>query len=75
MVRERVTWIAAAATLLMAGLLLARSSVYEAPAIASYFRVWFWDGRALDLAVQAVAVVIGALGIAALRTEESEDAK
>ena len=37
------------------------------------FRVWFWEQRALDLAVQVVLVFAGALGIAAILPLEDQD--
>jgi len=37
------------------------------------FRDWFWEQRALDLAVQIVLVFAGALGIAAILPVEDED--
>ena len=41
------------------------------------FRPWFWGNRALDLAVQAGLIFVGALGIAALlpRTGEDEEGR
>ncbi len=37
------------------------------------FRTWFWEQRALDLAVQIGLVFAGALGIAAILPEEEQD--
>ena len=37
------------------------------------FRAWFWEQRALDLAVQVVLVFAGALGIAAVLPLEDQD--
>lgn len=37
------------------------------------FRAWFWEQRALDLAVQVVLVFAGALGIAAILPLEDQD--
>lgn len=37
------------------------------------FRTWFWEQRALDLAVQVALIFAGALGIAAILPEEDQD--
>ena len=37
------------------------------------FRTWFWEQRALDLAVQVALVFAGALGIAAILPLEDQD--
>ena len=37
------------------------------------FRAWFWEQRALDLAVQVALIFAGALGIAAILPEEDEN--
>jgi len=37
------------------------------------FRTWFWEQRALDLAVQVALVFAGALGIAAILPLEDPD--
>ena len=37
------------------------------------FRAWFWEQRAMDLAVQVALVFAGALGIAAILPLEDQD--
>ena len=76
MKRERVAWIGSIAVLLIGGWLVGRQIPprFDYTATAS-FRWWFWEYRALDLAVQVGLMFAGALGIAALlpsRTDEDE---
>ncbi len=60
---------------LLSGLFLFRTLNVVDPSVdpSGEFRTWFWDRRALDLAVQVLLVFAGALGIAAILPVEEED--
>ncbi|HUT17543.1 MAG TPA: hypothetical protein VM366_00175 [Anaerolineae bacterium] len=89
MSREDLVWILAAIILLIVGFLVGqrwavpRGEPVEAGPVPSEaemldvrddaFRVRFWRGRSLDLAVQAALVLVGALSIAALLPRGRED--
>ena len=89
MSREDLVWILAAIVLLIVGFLagqrwvVPREEPVEAGPVPSEaemldarddaFRARFWQGRSLDLAVQAALVLVGALGIAALLPRGRED--
>ncbi len=40
---------------------------------AASFREWFWQNRALDLAVQVGLIFVGALGITAVLPDDNGD--
>jgi len=89
MSREDLVWILAAIVLLIVGFLagqrwaVPREEPVEANPVPSEaemldvrddaFRARFWQGRSLDLAVQAALVLVGALSIAALLPRGRED--
>lgn len=69
------SWTLLLIALLAFGLLMGRwfwtsSDLLEAES----FRVWWWENRELDIAVQVGLVFTGALGIAALMPPERERA-
>lgn len=79
MSRENKILIAFVALLLVAGVVIDQFLVRngrntELPSAA--FREWFWQNRALDLAVQVGLIFVGALGIAAVLPDDTgeEDA-
>ena len=89
MSREDLVWILVAVALLVLGFLagqrwaVPREEPVEANPVPSEgevldvrdeaFRARFWQGRSLDLAVQAALVLVGALSIAALLPRGRED--
>ena len=89
MSREDLVWILGAALLLALGFLAGQhwAVLNDEPASGSAslletnlpdgtgdsFRVRFWQDRSLDLAVQAVLIMVGALSIAALLPRGVED--
>jgi len=75
--RERITWIALVAALLLVGLLFGRQFLLDTGEMPvdepdRSFREWFWESRALDLVAQVGLIFAGALGIAALLPREKE---
>jgi len=72
--RDRLLQAMIVATLLLAGWMLGRHFL-PAPAneATAQFRLWFWEDRSLDLAVQAALILVGALGAAALLPSDRED--
>ena len=89
MSREDLVWILAAIALLAVGFLVGQrwavpgDEAVETDPLPSEaemldvrddaFRTRFWQGRSLDLAVQAALVLVGALSIAALLPRGRED--
>jgi hypothetical protein len=75
--RERITGIIIVAVVLLVGLLIGRRFLLDTGEAQAggkrSFREWFWESRALDLAVQVGLIFAGALGIAALLPREKED--
>jgi hypothetical protein len=87
--REDLVWIVAAIALLIVGFLIGqrwavpKEEPLEADPVSSEaelldarddaFRARFWQGRSLDLAVQAALVLVGALSVAALLPRGRED--
>ena len=72
--RERFLGMVGVAILLLIGWMLGRH-VMPAPVsdATAQFRLWFWEDRSLDLAVQAALILVGALGTAALLPSDRED--
>jgi hypothetical protein len=76
MKRERVALIVAVVVLLFAGWAFARlrsTSAVRADMPADAFRIWFWERRSIDLAVQISLLFVGALGITALLPDRDEE--
>lgn len=68
------SWIPLLAWLLVVGLLVGRWLWTPSRVLpATSFRVWWWDHREIDVAVQVGLVFAGVLGIAALMPPETED--
>jgi len=69
--RRLQSWILLAALLLVIGLMIGRWiwGPSDAPP-ADSFRLWWWERREADVAVQVGLVFAGALGIAALMPPE-----
>jgi hypothetical protein len=76
MTRERVALIAGVLLLLFAGWAFAelRSTADVRAAMPSDpFRMWFWERRSIDLAIQIGLLFAGALGITALLPDRDGD--
>ena len=82
--REYITWTVVVVVVLVGGLLIGRQALSRPDAVGTArppepaeesFRLWFWENRSLDLAVQVGLIFVAALGIAALlpRSEEDDD--
>jgi hypothetical protein len=80
--RDDVPWIAVMVALLIVGFLVGQRFLpaadreqQAAPLAADQrsFRLWFWENRGLDLAVQTGLIFVGALSIAALLPRSRED--
>lgn len=71
--RRFSSWIPILAWLLVVGLLVGRWlwNPSDLPPPRA-FRVWWWESRELDVAVQVGLVFAGALGIAALMPPEAK---
>jgi len=71
---EHAVWVGIALVLLIAGLLLGqRLWVPPGDTPGASLRLWLWERRSLDLAVQVGLIFAGALGIAALLPRGKED--
>jgi hypothetical protein len=76
MSRRFPSWALLLIVLLAVGLMVGRWLWSPSPLPpATSFRVWWWEQRELDLAVQVGLVFAGALGIAALLPPEKEGAE
>ena len=65
--REYVVWATAVIVLLLVGVLIGRQFMtLPSETNTTAFRLWFWEARSLDLAVQVGLIFVGALGISAL---------
>lgn len=74
--RPRFLMITFVVLLLLGGWFLFRTinSPSQVRSVDIGFRAWFWEMRALDLAVQVILVFAGALGIAAILPGDEDDA-
>jgi hypothetical protein len=74
--RRFASWALLLTLLLVVGLMAGRWLwTPSAPSPPTSFRVWWWERRELDLAVQIGLFLVGALGIAALLPPEREGAE
>ena len=81
MSREGLSWILLIIVLVVASYLLgqrilgssARGDSATSTAEQPTFRIWFWEERGLDIAVQVGLLFVGTLGIAALLPRKGEE--